>query len=136
MALSPLSKPEERAVRIAKKSKPSKTYSLDFDNGTIGGLIDGTGAVRQFIRKALATPRYRYLIYDGQYGCEMESLIAQTVPAPLLQSEIPRIIKEALIYDDRIKDVNSFQIRRENDALFVSFAVSTTAGIIHEEVTL
>ncbi|WP_028553155.1 DUF2634 domain-containing protein [Paenibacillus sp. UNC451MF] len=136
MALSPLINPQERTITVSKKAKPSRTYSLEFDNGTIGELIDGTAALRQFIRKALATPRYRYLIYNDQYGSEVEKLIGQDLPLALLQSEIPRLIKEALIYDDRIRDVYGFEIRREFDTLYISFSVSTVVGTIQEEVTL
>lgn len=123
-------------MRVNKQTKPSKTYALDLDNGTIGGYVDGLDALKQFIRKTLATPRYRYMIYNSQYGCEMESLVGQDLPITQLQSSLPRMIKDALIYDDRIRDVTGFAYRRENDTLFVSFAVSTTLGTIQEEVTV
>lgn len=136
MALSPLKSPSERAVEIIRTPRPSKTYALDFETGDVGSIIDGPDAIRQFIRKAIATARFRFLIYDAQYGCELEDLIGQDVPLPLLQAEIPRVIREALVYDDRIADVGNFVIRREADALYVSFDVQTTEGLITEEVTV
>ncbi|WP_010495090.1 DUF2634 domain-containing protein [Paenibacillus elgii] len=136
MALSPLQSVESRATKVTHVPAPSKTYALDFETGEISGLIDGPDAIRQFIRKAIATARFRFLIYDAQYGCELEDLIGQDVPMPLLQAEIPRVIREALIYDDRIADVGNFVIRREADALYVSFDVQTTEGLITEEVTV
>ena len=50
----------------------SRTYLIDWDRGRIGGLTDGEEAVRQFIRKALMTPRFKCLIYDSQYGSEIQ----------------------------------------------------------------
>lgn len=139
MALSPLKKPkDERVLKRTRKLRPSQTYSFDFDTGLFGEPIDGIAALRQFIRKAIATPRFRYLIYNGQYGCEIEKLIGQDLPLPLLQSEISRLIREALIYDDRIKDVHSFAFLREpeSDAIYVSFTVASALGTIHEEVAV
>ncbi|MGF9711616.1 DUF2634 domain-containing protein [Paenibacillus naphthalenovorans] len=136
MALSPLRPAEMRATKIIKQPAPSKTYSLDLETGEIGGIIDGREAIRQFIRKVTATARFRFLIYDSQYGCELDDLIGQDVSVPLLQAEIPRVIREALIYDDRIRDVNNFAIERTADALYVSFSVDTVEGVIDEEVTI
>lgn len=136
MALSPLKPATDRAAQIAPVIPPSKTYTLDFDTGNVGELIDGKEAVRQFIRKAIATARFRFLIYNNAYGCELDDLIGQDVPTALLEAEIPRVISEALIYDERIRDVNNFAVERTGDALYVSFDVLTTEGIIREEVTI
>jgi phage baseplate assembly protein W len=134
MALSPNG--GTRAVKITQNIKPSKTYSFDFDTGEVGGIIDGIDAIRQFVRKALATPRFRHLIYNSEYGSELETLIGSDVTAQLLQAEIPRIIREALIYDDRVKDVTDVTITRDRDRLYISFTVSTIEGVITEEVTV
>lgn len=136
MALSPLKNPSERAVRVTPTIAPSKTYAFDFDTGDIGGMVGGKEAIRQFIRKAVSTARFRFLIYNANYGCELEDLIGQDVALPLLQAEIPRVIREALIYDERIRDVNNFVVEQTADALYVSFDVQTTEGVISEEVTL
>jgi phage baseplate assembly protein W len=116
---------------------PTRTYALDLDTGEIGGIIDGEDAIRQFIRKAVLTARFRFLIYDDEYGCELEDLIGQDVSFELLNSEIPRVITEALIYDDRVEDVTNFDIQREGDKLFIAFTVVLTSGnAINEEVTI
>lgn len=136
MPLSPLKSPEERAIKITKVIAPSRTYAFDFDAGEVGGTVDGTDALRQFVRKTIMTARFRFPIYNSQYGCELDDLIGQDVPLPLLQTEIPRVIKEALIYDARIRDVRDFVIIRDNDRLYVSFYVDTVSGTFTEEVTL
>ncbi|MCR8997962.1 DUF2634 domain-containing protein [Brevibacillus laterosporus] len=134
MALSPLQRLEDRVIQSEPEVQPTLTYSLDFDMGDIGGMIDGETAVRQFIRKAIITARFRFPIYDGEYGCELVDLIGEDLPNELLRSEIPRVITEALIYDDRIDDVYDFEIEREADKLTVSFYVDTTDGLTIETV--
>ncbi|AND39625.1 DUF2634 domain-containing protein [Cytobacillus oceanisediminis] len=137
MALSPLQQNEELELPIDESlipAAPSKTYALGTE--TIGGFIDDEAALRQFIAKAVRTARYRFLIYTDDYGCELDSLIGDDLSPELLQSEIPRILREALIYDDRIQDVVNFEITRESDKLYVNFSVITTDGTnITEEVT-
>ncbi|MEH7521680.1 DUF2634 domain-containing protein [Bacillus sp. JJ1503] len=130
MALSPLETLEERVLTVEEQEtiEPSKTYRLGYESNEISGLIDGEEALRQFVVKAIRTARFRFLIYDNQYGSELEELIGADVSLELLQTEIPRVIREALIYDDRVADVVDFEIVRESDKLFVSFRVVTTTG--------
>jgi Protein of unknown function (DUF2634) len=137
MALSPLQPAEERSEVVTPTSEPSLTYRLNLEKGEIGGLIDGDEALRQFVSKAIRTARYRYLIYDDEYGSELEDLIGSDVTEAFLSEEIPRIIREALIYDDRIADVRDFNIQREGDGVYIEFTVEKTdGGTLTEEVTL
>jgi Protein of unknown function (DUF2634) len=128
MALSPLQPAEERVEVVTPTPEPSLTYRLDFEKGVIGGLIDGDEALRQFVSKEIRTARYRYLIYDDEYGSELEDLIGSDVTEAFLNQEIPRIIREALIYDDRIADVRDFNIQREGDGVYIEFTVEKTGG--------
>jgi phage baseplate assembly protein W len=119
------------------ESQPTKTYYLDFENGRIGSKIDGEVALKQFVIKAIMTPRSRYAIYSDDYGCELKDLIGEDVTPDLLNSEIPRMIREALVYDDRISDVTDITVEKDGDKVYVSFTVVTTDGDeLNEEVTL
>jgi phage baseplate assembly protein W len=102
----------------------------------LGGYVEGEAAIRQFIRKAIVTARYHFAVYGTAYGCELEDLIGQDVSSELLNAEIPRVVREALIYDRRINDVSNFVLRREGDLLFITFDVSTVADVFTEELTL
>lgn len=135
MAIFPLQNEEERFIEINEEEtiEPSKTYRLDFEKSRIGGFIDEEQAIRQFIRKALMTARFRFLIYDDQYGNELEDLIGSDVTDEFLQSEIPRAITDALIYDDRIVDVRDFEIERKKGDLCVTFLVETVDGLLLDE---
>jgi hypothetical protein len=59
-------------------------------------------------------------------------LIGEDVTADLLESEIPRMVEEALIYDDRIDSVSDIVLTRDGDKLYISFQLVTVTG---EEIT-
>lgn len=134
MALSPLTVDTSSASVVS--TMPSRTYAFNFDTGEFSGFVDGVKALEQFAVKAIMTARYRYPIYDFDYGCEIEDIIGQEVSASLLISEIPRVIREALICDDRVLDVNRFEITRDSDNLFVSFFVDAEHASMPVEVAL
>lgn len=135
MALSPFH--HALKEKETTKKQPSKTYKLDLEKGEVGGYIDGDEAIEQFIEKAVLTARFRFLIYNDQYGSELYDLIGKDVSFDLLKSEVPRVVTESLIYDDRIKDVQNFEIRREKDRLYLSFDVITEEEtVINQEVSV
>lgn len=137
MPLSPLQSREERYEEVKSLPLPSRTYVLDFASGQVAEKsMDGIEAIKQSIEKAILTARYRYLIYNSQYGCEIKALLGQDISPQLLQSEITRVITEALKEDDRIQAVEQFQIVRDSDKLFVTFTVITAEGAIEQEVSL
>ncbi|CAI8860283.1 hypothetical protein EMIT0133MI5_50162 [Bacillus velezensis] len=50
--------------------------------------------------------------------------------------EIPRLIEEALIYDDRISSVTDFEIDKSGNRFIVSFIVETDEGTVEIEEML
>lgn len=134
MALNLLLPEDERYEYVEPTIQPSRTYSLDLTNGRLGGMLDGKEAIRQFILKTIKTARFRFLVYNDEYGSELEDLIGQDVPIDLLETEIKRVITESLIYDERIEAVTNFVITRDSDRLFISFDVDTVEGTISQEV--
>lgn len=115
----------------------TKTYSLDFDTGEIGGKVEGDDAIRQFIRKAIVTPRFRHLIYTDQYGSEIDTLFGRDLTPELVEAEIPRFIYEALIYDDRVSDVAIESTGKTGDSVYATITVTLTDGTkVTEEVTV
>ena len=103
-----------------EKEQPSLTYKLDLERGRILplGTVDGLDAVRQFIRKTLITPRFRCLIYDNQYGSELkQTVIAGDATPEFVETEIPRLVRDALLIDHRIYDVYSIVVSFKEDPL-------------------
>lgn len=138
MGLSPLQATSARAELIEPTVATSKTYEFDFDSGEFTGqLIDDIYAIGQYVKKALATERFRYLVYDDQYGSEVEGYIGADVTSTALDSDIPRIVSEAIIYDERIEDVGDFIVSKTGDQVYVEFTVTLVDGTtITQEVTL
>lgn len=111
------------------EEKPSRTYKLDLEKGRIAGTIDGIEAVNQAIKKAIITPRFKCLIYDNQYGSEVqEAIIAKDVTPEFTEAVIPGFIKDALKPDTRILDVYDFQFEFQGDGAYIYFKVDTIFG--------
>lgn len=122
---------------IEEEMRPGYTYKLDIEAGRIAGMIDELAAVRQAVYKILATERYKYLIYDWHYGREMENLIGQDMD--YVKNDIKRVIKEALLTDERITDVTDFTFSEEDTAqnkLLLTFAVNSVEGNFTTEVAV
>lgn len=136
--------PEEYSVFVSDAEQeetatiePSKTWRIDFDKNVIGGFIDDREAKKQFIHKALITERNLYPIYTDAYGDELFDLIGEDMGEAYLSVEVPRMCKEALIYDDRIESVD-VTYYRDNDKLYVTLNVLLHDGetIAVEEVEI
>ena len=122
MALSPLAAQER--IEFIDVEEALKTYEIDFERGRLNTKkIDGVQALKQFVRKALATERFKYRIYTDLYGSELKSLIGGDASYELIRSEVPRLIKEALSYHSHIIDVENVDIEINGDKLFVNFRV-------------
>ena len=128
----------EQSVVAPQTAHPSKTWAIDLERGRIGGLVDGEQAVRQYIRKAIMTARNRYLIYDDSYGEEIRELIGQNLTQALTDVELPRLVREAIEFDDRIEAVSNVTISRHNsDSIHIAVTVELVSGLfITEEVSI
>lgn len=115
--------PEEYVVR------PTLTYRMDKVNKRIIGKIEDREAVLQFVTKVLDTSKYAYEIYDWYYGNELLALVGK--PYEYIIAEVPRIVREALLVDDRINEVNDFEFQQTSvDSMTASFTVETVYGDI------
>lgn len=111
------------------QEQSSKTYRLDLDKGRISGIIDGLEAVEQAIRKALITQRFKCLIYDSQYGSEIEeAIIAADASEDYTRTAIEGFVRDALKPDSRIVDIHDFEIEFTDDAANISFIADTIFG--------
>jgi hypothetical protein len=108
---------------------PSLTYKLDLDKGRIIGKVDGLEAVNQAIRKAIITPRFKSLIYDNQYGSEIEdAVIANDATQEYTEAAIPGFVEDALKPDTRVLSVYDFEFSFEDDKAFIYFKADTIFG--------
>lgn len=131
----------EQNIRITpdydeKEQKPeimtSRTYRITKDR--IAGFIDGIDAMKQAVWKRLQTERYVYDIYDDSYGLQTVDLIGKEYG--YVVSKLQRRIKETLLNDDRISDVNQFEFKRGKDYVWVGFNVVTIFGELTSSLTM
>ncbi len=121
---------------VQEKTETSRTYALDLEKGRIAGMVDGLEATDQFIKKAILTPRFKCLIYDNQYGSELKDRIMDAdADREFIETEIPRLVKDALLNDTRVLDtydfVFDFEVGKEN--AYIKFKADTIYGTIEIE---
>ena len=109
----------------------SKTYYLDIEKNIIYNFCDGLVAMKQTIYCILNTERFDHLIYSWNYGIELKHLIGESTTFVI--PELERVIKEALLQDTRIIDVNNFDFDVKQNEILVTFTVITTLGNIEME---
>ena len=120
------------SVDLKVQSQPSKNYKLHIEQNTISGTCDGIEAMKQVIYKILNTERYQHIIYSWNYGIELLDLYGE--PVSYVMSELQRRIKEALMQDDRINNVDEFEFETiQKRTVKVTFTVHTIFGDIQEE---
>lgn len=111
------------------QEQPSLTYRLDLDNGRIVGKVDNLEAVNQAIRKAIITPRFHCLIYDNQYGSEIEeAIITNDASTDYIEAVTEGFIKDCLRPDTRILTVYDFQFEFKEDKAYIYFKADTIYG--------
>lgn len=118
---------------VQEVNQPSLTFFIDFNTGRIVGMVDGAAAVKQAIYMILQTERFDYLILSWNYGVEMNSLIG--LGYPVFESEAKRRIREALLQDERIKEVTDFKFKYVQDkrSVLIEFSVNTVFGNVQSE---
>lgn len=101
-----------------------KTWKLE--NERAFEKIDGEDSLCQAIRLMLEVPRYRYAIYSWQYGSELETLIGKGLDE--VKAKAPGMIREALLQDDRIDQVDGFSIEAGSQAGSADISFTVHAG--------
>ncbi|RUT36335.1 DUF2634 domain-containing protein [Paenibacillus zeisoli] len=117
-----------------------RSWKFDFNAGEF--MITPTGKIVQadekeawiqWCMKTILTARYKYIIYSRDYGHELEGLIGSGVQRAVYESEIQRMVQEALLTDSRTERVDGFEFNWLGDNCSFSCRVSS---IRDEQVTL
>lgn len=130
MALLPDTSTNEITSISDTNIQPNKTYKMLINDDKItGNITNDIQAVEQACYKILNTERYKYVIYTWGYGNELNTLFGK--PMPYVLAEIPRMIREALLYDDRVNDVVNFDLSNDKRGnVLAKFTVKTNYGDI------
>ena len=111
-------------LSLDESIETSRTYKMIGDR--IQGYTDGLDALKQAIYKVLNTERYEYPIYSFNYGIELENLIGKD--PVYVQIELKRRIRECLLRDDRITEVDNFKFEVNGDEIKCTFDVHSIYG--------
>ena len=119
---------------IVIAAQPSKTWIIDRNTLQVAYMDEGLEAVRQAVEIALNVERFRWQIYNTNFGAEMNDLVGDD--EAYIEAELPRMVEDALSPDSRVVSVDNYTFSRNGDALTVSFSVHTVFGDLEEEVAL
>lgn len=108
-----------------------RSWRFDFDSGDFVmtptrkvAAADETAAWVMWCQKAIRTPRYRHLIYSRGHGEEFDELIGKGYSRDVQESEIRRMVTEALMVDPRTASVGEFTFEWRNDACYFTCRIS------------
>jgi len=132
--------PTEQVTATPEETQTSQvkfggSVIFDFDKGDFvlsptGKVMkaDGAEAYRQWANKTLRTPRYRHPIYSRNYGQEFEDILRRNLTRAGNESEIKRMVTEALMVDHRTATVGDFTFDWQDDAVYFTCTVTTAQG--------
>ena len=119
---------------IQLTSRPSRTWIIARKTMQVGYMDEGLEAARQSVEIALNVERFQWQIYNTNIGNELEELVGDD--ADYIQSELPRMVDDALSVDDRVIDTADFVFSVNGDSMTVSFTVNTVYGQLTEELLI
>ena len=101
-----------------------KEYGLDFETGQLTGeIVEGIEAIKVWIWLCLHTQRFRWPIYSWDYGADLEQYIGQSITEEFLNADCEDEIREALLVNPFITDIEDFEASFDNGRLVISFTV-------------
>ena len=91
-------------------------------------VVTGIDALEVWIYKVILTDRFEYPIYSWYYGTELTDLVGQKFSKGLTESEAFRYIKEALMINPYINDVDNLGVTFDGDTVTIKIAVDSVYG--------
>ena len=118
---------------IVITAQPSKTWIIDRDAMQVSRMDSGLESVRQAVEIALNVERYKWTIYDANFGSELDGLAGED--EAYIIAELPRMVEDALSPDSRVISVDNYVFTRlDSTSMRVTFTVHTVYGDIQEGV--
>ena len=119
---------------IQLTSRPSRTWIIDRQTMQVGYMDEGLESVRQAVEIALNVERFRWQIYNTNFGNELNDLIGDD--ADYIKSEFQRMVDDALSVDDRVIDTSDYTFSVDGDSITITFTVNTVFGQLAEGMAL
>lgn len=89
---------------------------------------EGLEALKGWALNAVRTERYRWEIYDSDYGCELGRLIGQRYSEDTKLAEAVRYVREALAVNPYIKAVQVHNAAFDGSTLHMDITMETLYG--------
>jgi hypothetical protein len=108
-----------------------KEIAWDFDNNIPiieNGdfkIVEGDEAIKVWSFFAIKTNRYEHSIYSWDFGCEINSLIGQNYTPSLVKAEAERFLKECLLINQYILEVNINDLSFNDGLLSANVKITT-----------
>ena len=115
-------------------SRPSRTWIIDRQTMQVAYMDEGLESVRQAVEIALNVERFRWQIYNTNFGNELNDLIGDD--ADYIKSEFQRMVDDALSVDDRVIDTSDYTFSVDGDSITITFTVNTVFGQLAEGMAL
>ena len=110
---------------------PTKNYRVVWEKEKVAGFVDNIESMKQAIYLLLSTERYQYSIYSFNAGAQLADLIGK--PVSYVASEVKRRIRDCLMQDDRITEVDNFKVTIKKNTVTVWYIAHTIYGDIEGE---
>ena len=134
MSLFPFISNNVNEIKVDNSFTLYKEVAWDFEkdtpileNGDFK-IVEGNNAIKVWVYKALLTPRYNYSIYSWDYGSELMDLVGKAYTPSLTKEEAKRYIKEALLINPYILEVNVVDTSFNNGILGADIKLLTIYG--------
>lgn len=112
-----------------------KEYDWDFTENSFKlkdgkfVIVEKLDALKIWVKKALLTPRFRYLAYSWDYGHELENLVgSRSITSDMVNSETKRYVEEAIKINSYIESIKSFTATLSDSVLKLDFTIITIYG--------
>lgn len=99
-------------------------------------IVEDNEALKVWIYKVVKTERYKYIIYNDDFGTEINKYIGKNYTRGYTESEIVRDIKEALLINEYILEIKKINARYEGSTLTIHVELTTVYSDIDMEVKL
>lgn len=127
----PLNNNDNLTADFEEVVEPSKNYNLIVEKNRCVGFIDEIEAMKQAIFLMLSIERYQHIIYSWNYGVELRDLFG--MPTSYVASEVKRRIRDCLLQDERILEVDSFVVTTKKHKVHVKYTAHTIFGDVPGE---
>lgn len=99
---------------------------FDLKNGKMY-IVEGNEAIKIWIYKILKTERFKYLIYDHDYGNDLYDYVGRTGTQAYIRSEIKRVVEEAILstLEDYVLELRNHLVSIKYDGVFIDFNAHT-----------